>query len=372
MQSKIFSAAVAALALTSSVNAAAVDTRQNNVIVIQPASIVGPTIAFDPSALGLEALVYRALDQLRDDITRTSALITELNKAFYANLDAKKAQADAVVKQVQENANNIRIKLESLTGTIQGKIDALPKQIPAAPTAPTLPAVPTLPTGGSGGGSGGGGAGGAGGPGAAVTSVVNGVTTIIGGIPTAVAGGIVSTAVANAGGAANSAAGAAGAAASSAVAAGGAAGSAAAGAAQGAAGTAVAAAGGAVNTVVAEVPGAVSTAIGTVGGIVDRVDAVLAAARTLNSQARSQINQVGSYLETLITPTIGQIKTESAKSIANSFKQISTATDTFFVVVLAAAENGQGTSAVLIQRITAAKVSLNPTFILGISPDVTF
>lgn len=87
MQSKIFSAAVAALAF-SSVNAAAVDKRQNNAIVIQPGSIVTPQILFDPQALGAEALAYRALDQLRDDLARTSALVSELNKAVYTNLDA--------------------------------------------------------------------------------------------------------------------------------------------------------------------------------------------------------------------------------------------------------------------------------------------
>ncbi|KAI8153922.1 hypothetical protein K4K50_007899, partial [Colletotrichum sp. SAR 10_71] len=94
-------------------------------------------------------------------------------------------------------------------------------------------------------------------------------------------------------------------------------------------------------------------------------------ARSLNTQVRTQLSLIGSYLEQLITPLLGQVKTESATAIANSFKQIATATDAFLAAAQTALANGNGASAALLQRIADARVTLNPTLVAGISPNVS-
>ncbi|KZL63303.1 hypothetical protein CI238_11610 [Colletotrichum incanum] len=262
MQSKIFSAAVATLAFVS-VDAAVVATRQtSNVIIIQPGSIVGPTIAFDPASLGFEALAYRALDQVRDDLFRTAALVVELNKAAGASIDDKRAQASAVTAQIQANAAAIKSKIDNLISILQSK-------------------APALTTGGSGG-----------------------------------SGPTVPTTGPN--------------------------------------------------------PAATAQAtIGTVGGIVDRVDALITQARTLNTQARTQISLVGSFLETLLTPTLGQIKTDSSRIIAQAMQQISTSVEQLLSTIGDLSTTAQGVTASLLQRITDARLSLRPILVLGISPDIT-
>ncbi|KAI8179461.1 Periaxin [Colletotrichum sp. SAR 10_86] len=235
MQYRIASAALAALAV-SSVNAGLIS--RQNALVIQPGYIVTPTISFNFQNLGAEALAYQTLAQLRDDLSRTAALVVELNKAATTVAADKQAQAQAVVKQVQANADAIRAKLEELTAQLIAR--------------------------GNGGGGGGNGGGAPGAP--AIPSV---------------------------------------------------------------------------------------------------------AARSLNTQVRTQLSLIGSYLEQLITPLLGQVKTESATAIATSFKQIATATDAFLAAAQTALANGNGASAALLQRIADARVTLNPTLVAGISPNVS-
>ncbi|KAI8267892.1 Periaxin, partial [Colletotrichum sp. SAR11_239] len=115
MQYRIASAALAALAV-SSVNAGLIS--RQNALVIQPGYIVTPTISFNFQNLGAEALAYQTLAQLRDDLSRTAALVVELNKAATTVAADKQAQAQAVVKQVQANADAIRAKLEELTAQL--------------------------------------------------------------------------------------------------------------------------------------------------------------------------------------------------------------------------------------------------------------
>ncbi|KAI8171659.1 Periaxin [Colletotrichum sp. SAR 10_65] len=228
MQYRIASAALAALAV-SSVNAGLIS--RQNALVIQPGYIVTPTISFNFQNLGAEALAYQTLAQLRDDLSRTAALVVELNKAATTVAADKQAQAQAVVKQVQANADAIRAKLEELTAQLIAR--------------------------GNGGGGGGNGGGAPGAP--AIPSVA----------------------------------------------------------------------------------------------------------------VRTQLSLIGSYLEQLITPLLGQVKTESATAIATSFKQIATATDAFLAAAQTALANGNGASAALLQRIADARVTLNPTLVAGISPNVS-
>ncbi|KAI8276844.1 hypothetical protein K4K60_007372 [Colletotrichum sp. SAR11_57] len=248
MQYRIASAALAALAV-SSVNAGLIS--RQNALVIQPGYIVTPAISFNFQNLGAEALAYQTLAQLRDDLSRTAALVVELNKAATTVAADKQAQAQAVVKQVQANADAIRTKLEQLTAELIAR--------------------------GNGGGGGGNGGGAPGAP--AIPSVA---------VPSVALPGVPSV-----------------------------------------------------------------------------------AARSLNTQVRTQLSLIGSYLEQLITPLLGQVKTESATAIANSFKQIATATDAFLAAAQTALANGNGASAALLQRIADARVTLNPTLVAGISPNVS-
>ncbi|KAF3804650.1 hypothetical protein GCG54_00012138 [Colletotrichum gloeosporioides] len=415
MQYKIASAALAALAV-SSVNAGLIS--RQNALVIQPGYIVTPTISFNFQNLGAEALAYQTLAQLRDDLSRTAALVVELNKAATTVAADKQAQAQAVVKQVQANADAIRAKLEELTAALIARgngggggggsgggapgVPAIPSvavpsvALPGVPSVAVpsvgipsvaLPGVPSvaipsvsipgvpsvaipsvsLP-------------GAPGVPSVAVPSVAVPSVSLPGvpGVPSVAvpsvslpgAPGVPSVAVPSVAVPSVSLPGVPGvpsvAVPSVAIP------SVSLPAVPGVPSVAVPSV--AVPSVtVPDVPiaSATSTAIGTVGGVVAALDAVVAQARALNTQVRTQLSLIGSYLEQLITPLLGQVKTESATAIANSFKQIATASDAFLAAAQTALANGNGASAALLQRIADARVSLNPTLVAGISPNVS-
>ncbi|KAI8153170.1 Periaxin, partial [Colletotrichum sp. SAR 10_70] len=140
MQYRIASAALAALAV-SSVNAGLIS--RQNALVIQPGYIVTPAISFNFQNLGAEALAYQTLAQLRDDLSRTAALVVELNKAATTVAADKQAQAQAVVKQVQANADAIRAKLEQLTAELLARANGGGGggNGGGAPGAPAIPSV---------------------------------------------------------------------------------------------------------------------------------------------------------------------------------------------------------------------------------------
>ncbi|KAJ0342544.1 hypothetical protein COL154_008813 [Colletotrichum chrysophilum] len=380
MQYRIASAALAALAV-SSVNAGLIS--RQNALVIQPGYIVTPAISFNFQNLGAEALAYQTLTQLRDDLSRTAALVVELNKAATTVAADKQAQAQAVVKQVQANADAIRTKLEQLTAELiaRGNGGGGGGNGGGAPGAPAIPsvAVPSVALPGV--------------PSVAVPSVgvpsvaLPGVPSVaipsvsIPGVPSVAipsvslpgAPGVPSVAVPSVAVPSVSLPGAPGvpsvavpSVAVPSVSLPGAPGV------PSVAVPSVTVPGVTVPSVTApDVSGATSTAIGTVGGVVAALDAVVAQARSLNTQVRTQLSLIGSYLEQLITPLLGQVKTESATAIANSFKQIATATDAFLAAAQTALANGNGASAALLQRIADARVTLNPTLVAGISPNVS-
>ncbi|KAL0931420.1 uncharacterized protein CTRU02_214155 [Colletotrichum truncatum] len=353
MQSKMYSAALAALAIAL-VDAAAVSKRQ--LITFQPGAIVGPTINTnygDLQVLGGEAVAFRALDEIRNDLLKTGTLVTQLNKATSMNAEDKRVQAAAVVSQVQQNAQSITGKLANFTSLIQGKIPTTPNvgnvggvpnlNLPTLslpnlnlPTLsipnlnlPTL-SIPNLNL-----------------PSISVPNVnlpsvsvpnVNVPSATLPNLGAPSAPGVPAVPVPPVG--------------------------------SGAPG--VGNVGAVPSFTVPALPTSTSIAIGTIGGVVDRLDALVSQAHTLNNQARTQVSLIGSFLETLLTPLLGTVKGSSSRDIANSFKQISSSLDSFFGVLSTLATNGGvGSAQSYINRINEARGNITPALVAGISVDVT-
>ncbi|KAK2034161.1 hypothetical protein LX32DRAFT_634575 [Colletotrichum zoysiae] len=134
MQSRIFTAAVAALSL-STVQCASVPKQiEERQIIITPGYIVTPGIYINPNTLGPVQSSYQTLHLLIEDVSKTINLVNQITNNTAGSLQGTVSLATSVFDQVTSNVGTILNKVTQLTNLIT----------PILPP-PTTPAPPQLP-----------------------------------------------------------------------------------------------------------------------------------------------------------------------------------------------------------------------------------
>ncbi|KAK2015652.1 hypothetical protein LZ32DRAFT_645740 [Colletotrichum eremochloae] len=128
MQSKIFTAAVAALSL-STVQCASVPKRQ---VAISPGFIVTPGVLINPDTLGPTQAIFQTINLIRADIGTTVNLANQISNNTAGNVLGSVSQAVNIAGAVTGNVATIVGKVNQLVGLI-------------TPLIPNAPAVPNLP-----------------------------------------------------------------------------------------------------------------------------------------------------------------------------------------------------------------------------------
>ncbi|EFQ25272.1 hypothetical protein CGRA01v4_06364 [Colletotrichum graminicola] len=132
MQARILPAILTALSLTS------VDAAILPRATITPGVIVLPEVVFNPSELFDPA--YTALNIFRNDLLKTTTLVSDLTRTAGTTVKDRTDQVNAVIRQVTSNTNNIRTRVGYIIGNLQGVV---PSGIPAPTGTAAPPAAPT-------------------------------------------------------------------------------------------------------------------------------------------------------------------------------------------------------------------------------------
>ncbi|OHE92046.1 hypothetical protein CORC01_12627 [Colletotrichum orchidophilum] len=133
MQSKIFTAALAAISFTS-VQGAVLPRA-----TITPGTIVTPGLSFDPAELGANQLAFATLQLLSGQLAQTTALAGTLALSATGTATIAVNQVQAVVAQLSSNAAAIASNVASIVASVP---TAIPSPPPApSPTAPALPDI---------------------------------------------------------------------------------------------------------------------------------------------------------------------------------------------------------------------------------------
>ncbi|KAK2046286.1 hypothetical protein LZ31DRAFT_614227 [Colletotrichum somersetense] len=133
MQSRIFTAVVAALSLSTAQCASVPKQIEERQIIITPSYIVTPGIYINPNILGPVQSAYQTLRLIVDDVSKTITLVNQITKNNAGSLQGV-SLATSVFGQVTSNVGTILNKVTQLTNLIT----------PILPS-PTTPAPPQLP-----------------------------------------------------------------------------------------------------------------------------------------------------------------------------------------------------------------------------------
>ncbi|KAK1989817.1 hypothetical protein LX36DRAFT_717238 [Colletotrichum falcatum] len=131
MQTKIFTAGVAALSL-STVQCASVPRQ----ITVTPGLIVLPGFSINPNTLGPTQSVFQTLDLVREDVLKTVNLVNQITSNTAGNILGTVAVAAGIVGQVTNNVGTILSKVTELTNLITPTIPS-----PTTPPAPDIPDI---------------------------------------------------------------------------------------------------------------------------------------------------------------------------------------------------------------------------------------
>ncbi|TDZ18677.1 hypothetical protein Cob_v008313 [Colletotrichum orbiculare MAFF 240422] len=92
--------------------------------------------------------------------------------------------------------------------------------------------------------------------------------------------------------------------------------------------------------------------------------------RALQAQATQQATGILGLVDATLKKLLGDASTATTAALQTAYAQSTIATQLLLATVAGVLANVQGTSAALTQRITNASVKLNPTLVLGVSPDI--
>ncbi|TDZ15731.1 hypothetical protein Cob_v011404 [Colletotrichum orbiculare MAFF 240422] len=341
MQSKILALALATLTFTS-VDAGLLRKRAS----ISGGYVVFPEVVFNTEDLGDPA--FRAIEILRNDIQKTSALVGQLVRATDTKAADKADQANAIVRQVSANVNNIRARAGTIvTGLLLPAQRAANGVVGSAPgvASSVLGVIGGLPT--------------------VASSIVGAATpvasSVLGAVPSAASSivGAATPAVSSVAGAvpsvASSVVGAVPSVASSVVGAG-------AGAGSGAAATASAAG--------PPVPS------GDVGALAeDLVRTAQGFARNVTTQLdqlRTQVGQISTTADFLGRTTLQAALINAQLGLGTALSTVGFATNTVLNTAVQNVGTVTGVTTAVVDRVRNAQLKVNPVLVIGAQPDITF
>jgi len=132
MQAKILPAILTALSLTS------VDAAILPRATLSPGNLVVPEVVYNPPDLFDPE--YTALNIFRNDLLKTTTLVSDLTRTPGTTVKDRTDQVNAVIRQVTSNTNSIRTRVGYIIGNLQGIV---PSGVPAPTGTGASPAAPT-------------------------------------------------------------------------------------------------------------------------------------------------------------------------------------------------------------------------------------
>ncbi|KAK1597205.1 uncharacterized protein LY79DRAFT_508395 [Colletotrichum navitas] len=132
MQAKILPAILTVLSLTS------VDAAILPRATLSPGNIVVPEVVYNPPDLFDPE--YTALNIFRNDLLKTTTLVSDLTRTPGTTVKDRTDQVNAVIRQVTSNTNSIRTRVGYIIGNLQGIV---PSGVPAPTGTGASPATPT-------------------------------------------------------------------------------------------------------------------------------------------------------------------------------------------------------------------------------------